>query len=101
MSFTNSHQELPDIGNGYIVPKEYYDKYPLVFSQYHFDRIIVRIGMNEKQRKAIINRRTIDGERIVRPISDSWYSPVLSRERDCVQQQIITSEIPSGQNLLN
>ncbi|HJZ05864.1 MAG TPA: hypothetical protein VJ327_08485 [Patescibacteria group bacterium] len=101
VSFTDSHQELPSIGNGYIVPKEYYDKYPLVFSHYHLDRIIGRIGMNEKQRKAITNRRITDSARAVRQLSDSWYSSDVSREGDYLQQQIITSKIPSSPNLLN
>lgn len=100
-SFTDSHQELPSIGNGYIIPAEYYDKYPLVFSHFHLDRLIVRIGMNERQRKAAINRRNTDSTRTIGQATDSWYSPLLPREGDSIQQQIITSKIPASQNLLN
>lgn len=101
LSFTNSHQELPSIDNGYIVPKDYYDKYPLVFSHYHLDRIIVRIGMNEKQRKAINHGRVTDSARAVRQVSDSWYSSDLHREGDQIQQQLITCEISTSHNMFN
>lgn len=96
-SFTNSHQELTD----HIVPKEYYDRYPLVFSHYHLDRIIVRIGMNEKQRKAITDRRFTDSQRSLGQITDTWICSDLPRREDYFQQQIITSKIPASQNLLN
>jgi hypothetical protein len=97
LSFTDSHQEL----NDHIVPEKYYDKYPLVFTHYHLDRIIVRIGMNEKQRKSISHRRFTDSTRVVGQVSDSWYSADLHREGDHIQQQFITSEIPTSHNMLN
>src|SRR3990167_6646906 len=101
MSDTNSYQEHPGVGDGYIIPTTYYDKYPLVFSHYHLDRVIARIGMNEKQRKAIINRGSADSTSGVRQATNAWYSPVLPRDRDRVRQSIITSKIPASQNMLN
>lgn len=97
VSFTDSHQELTD----HIVPKEYYDRYPLVFSHYHLDRIIVRIGMNEKQKKAITNRGFTNSQRTYRQVDDSWYSSGIYRGADYIQQQAIPNKISTSQNLLN
>ena len=99
MSFTDSHQEL----NDHIVPKEYYDRYPLIFSHYHLDRIIVRIGKNEKQKKAITgtSRRSADSERAYKQMDDSWYSSGIYRGTDCIQQQTIASKVPASHSTLN
>lgn len=97
MSFTNSHHELTD----HIVPKEYYDRYPLVFSHYHLDRIIVRIGMNEKQRKAINHRGLTNSARSFGQNDDSWDSLALPRGTDYLQQQVLTSKVTTSSNLFN
>lgn len=97
MSFTDSRQELTD----YIVPKEYYDRYPLVFSHYHLDRIIVRIGMNEKQKKAITTRKFADSKRAYRQVDDSWYSSGVHRGTNYIQQQAITSKVSTSHSPLN
>ena len=97
MSFTDSHQELTD----HIVPKEYYDRYPLIFSHYHLDRIIVRIGMNEKQRKATKYRGLTNSTRSFGQIDDSWNCLVIPRGADYLQQQVLTSKIPTSSNQLN
>jgi len=97
MSFTNSHHELSD----HIVPKEYYDRYPLVFSHYHLDRIIVRIGMNEKQRRSINYRKLADSARSFGQNNDSWDSIALPRGTNYLQQQVLTSKVATSSNLLN
>lgn len=101
LSETNFHQELPTIGDDYIIPTEYYDKYRLVFSHYHLDKIFVRIGMNAKQRRAAQGAIT-QSDRPVKAVYDSWYSVGLSRKGDRVQEQpIIACKVPASQNLLN
>jgi hypothetical protein len=97
LSFTDSHQELTD----HIVPKEYYDRYPLVFSHYHLDRIIVRIGMNEKQRNSTKHRGLANSTRSFGQIDDSWDSFAIPRGTDYLQQQILTSKVPTSSSLLN
>lgn len=57
--------------------------------------------MNEKQKKAAISRRTTDSTRTLGQSTDSWDSLVLPRDRDTIQQQIITSKVATSQNLLN
>jgi hypothetical protein len=97
---TNSYQELPGITDGYIIPSKYYDKYPLVFTRYHLDRIIVRIGSNEKQKQAIA-RKTTDSGGSSKASNDSWYKAGVSREGNCIQQPIDTHQVAQSDHIFN
>lgn len=68
MSETKYDQELP---NDFIIPSEYYDKYRLIFSHYHLDKKIGRIGMNESQKNS---KRPTDGRKYL--AEDFDYSQV-------------------------
>lgn len=54
-----------------------------------------------KSRTRSEDRRTTDSTRTIGQATDSWYSALLPREGDSIQQQIITSKICSSQDLLN
>jgi len=97
---TNSYQELPGITDGYIIPTKYYDKYPLIFTRYHLDRIIVRIGSNEKQKQAIA-RRTAESGRSSKTVYDPWYKVGISGEGNHIQQPLNTNQISQSDNILN
>jgi hypothetical protein len=102
-SETNFHQELPG-KDDYIIPAEYYDRYRLVFSHYHLDRKLVRIGSNGRQRKATEGRLT-DSSRSGQEMDDPRYSigeVSVSRETDYLQKfQTLASKISQGQRPLN
>jgi len=57
--------------------------------------------MNEKQRRAATNRRINDSPRAYRQMDNYRDSSDLLRGADYVQQQVITSKVPSSSNILN
>lgn len=82
MSAVIPHQELPD----YIIPTDYYDRYRLVFSHYHLDSKIARIGKNEKQKRS--NQKIAFDNRLDTEVLNSWNSfrPIrVSREADYIR----------------
>lgn len=97
----DSHQELP---NDYIIPSEYYDRYRLVFSHFDLDRILVRIGMNENQKRSKTNKgiRNPQVVRSTRKGDGYWSSIHLSREGHSLSQlEAVTSEVPQSQYNIN
>lgn len=101
MSDTDSYRELP---NDYIIPAEYYDRYRLVFSHFHIDRKIGRIGLNEKQRRTAAKRAS-NSQRNDEVSYDTRYSfrgVKLSSEADRLQQLLTTSsKDPRSYNQIN
>ena len=99
LSETNSYQELPG-RDDYIIPAEYYDRYRLIFSHFHLDRKLVRIGRNGYQKKA--ERKITDSSKSAVSISESWNSVSLSREVSNLQELVsISSKDAFSQHLLN
>lgn len=101
LSDTVSERELP---NDYIIPSEYYDRYRLVFSHFHIDRKIGRIGLNGRQRltKARRTADTRQGDGVSDDTRYSFRGVRVSREADNLQQFLTaSSEIPRSNNTLN
>jgi len=101
MSESSSHQEIPD---DFIIPSEYYERYRLVFSHYHLDRKLVRIGLNENQKrsKASEGIRTAYGNRGFGKRSSVWSSVTVSREGyNLSRRQTLPSEVPKSQYNIN
>lgn len=98
----DSHQELR---NDYIIPSEYYDKYRLVFSHYDLDRKLVRIGMNENQKKRSQTSRGIRNTHTYRSVTvgdEYWNNIQLSREgHNLSQLEAITSEVSQSEYIIN
>ncbi len=93
----SSHLELtPD-----YIPKEYYDTYRLVFTHYHIDKIIVRIGHNAKQAEKFTPTFGSDGKTNV--TWNSFGSFELSSPADYFQKTLSKdgSKRACGQHLLN
>lgn len=97
MSDTIPNQELP---NDYIIPTEYYDRYRLVFSHFHLDRKIGRIGLNARQKRS--RRTASDSSRNPAKVSQIWDSVRVSREADSIREfATVSSQEVRSQNLLN
>ena len=97
LSEIDYHQELP---NDYIIPSEYYEKYRLVFSHYNLDRKLVRIGMNENQKRSKTSKgiRNTTINRSIRKGDGYWNSIHLSREENSIPElKAIPSEVSQGQ----
>lgn len=97
MSDIIPHQELP---SDYIIPPEYYDRFRLVFTHFHIDRKIGRIGMNGRQ-KAKINRSITLNSRSTQELSKTWSNVRVSRETSYHQYATLNSEEIGSQYLLN
>ncbi len=94
-----SDQELP---NDYIIPPEYYDRYRLVFSHYHLDRKLVRIGKNERQRQAKARGAATDSPGSHRTMDGTWNGIKISREENNFQGLTsVSSKNSQGQHLIN
>lgn len=97
MSEIKSDQELP---NDFIIRSEYYDRYRLVFSYYHLDRKLVRIGRNGKQKEKgrTITRR----DRGFEELNDSWNGMEIFSEGNSIQEfPTVSSKISQGQHIVN
>ena len=99
----DSHHELIEsIPSGRIVPKVRYEKYPLIISHFNLDRVFVRIGMNEKQKRATYkDRRFTDTNRNVIAFDDQRNSAFLQDGRDHNQQSFVTNKVTRSDNFLN
>jgi len=118
----NSHLEL----KANYIPKEYYDTYRLVFTHYHIDKIIVRIGRsghNQHKTNEGELHKSIQGfeyfkqiqagnlskqrgftksSRCIRPISEVWNSSNLPRGGNRFQELLpMSDKDTSSQHLLN
>jgi hypothetical protein len=118
----SSHLELkPD-----YIPKEYYDTYRLVFTHYHIDKIIVRIGRSghlqhqanggesykgiqgfeyfkQTQTENLSKQRGLaNGNRCIRPTNEVWDSPSLPRGGNRLHSlPPMPNKDTSSQHLLN
>lgn len=90
----------PELTNDFTIPSAYYDKYRLVFSYYHLDKKLVRIGSNERQKE---KRRTITrSSRGLRKLNDSWDSMDVSRKGDTFRAiTTVGGEIPESKYIVN
>lgn len=97
LSDTIPNQELP---NDYIIQTEYYDRYRLVFSHFHLDRKIGRIGLNEKQKRSRITAS--NNSRSTTKVNQIWDSVRVSRETDYIREfATASSQEVRSQNLLH
>ena len=90
-----SDQELPI---NYI-PKEYYDKYRLIFSHYNLDRKFARIGGNAKKKHKKKHTNGCRGFR--QPYEKTNDSIGISGEERGIQKSYISSKIIKRSNFLN
>lgn len=101
MSEIDFHQELP---NDYIIPIEYYERYRLIFSHYNLDQKLVRIGMNENQKRSKTSQgiRNTTDSRSIRKGDGYWNSIHLSREGNSIPElKAIPSEVSQSQYSVN
>jgi len=101
LSESSSYQELPD---DFIIPSEYYERHRLVFSRYHLDRKLVRIGLNENQKRSQASKGigTAYGTRSIGKRSSLWSSVTVSREGHSLSRgQTFPSEITKSQYNIN
>lgn len=101
VSESSSHQELPD---DFIIPSEYYEKHRLVFSHYHLDRKLVRIGLNENQKRSKASQRIgiADSHGSFRAGNAVWSSITISREgHNLSQLKTFPREVTKSQYNIN